>query len=320
MTTLLVIKQYLKNFISKYEVYLLPLGKLILALTSLLLINGKIGYMSRIDNISIVLVVALMCSFMPLNFIIIVAGLFVLLHMYTLSLECAAVTLAVFLFLYLLYFRFTPKDALVVLLTPVCFMLHIPYVIPLSMGLLGTPASAISVGCGVIVSSMISYVADSAPVLSAMDADDMATKFRYIIDGFIGNKAMIVTIAAFAVTVILVYIIKRMAINHAWTIATAAGALANVMILLVGDLMFDTQVSIIGVIIGTIVAVGLVKVLEFFVFSVDYSRTENVQFEDDEYYYYVKAVPKITVSKPSRTVKKINSPRRKPSGTSQTRH
>lgn len=32
--------------------------------------------------------------------------------------------------------------------------------------------------------------------------------------------------------------------------------------------------------------------LEVFFFSVDYSRTENVQFEDDEYYYYVKAVPK----------------------------
>ena len=28
----------------------------------------------------------------------------------------------------------------------------------------------------------------------------------------------------------------------------------------------------------------------------DYSRTERLQFEDDEYYYYVKAVPKAFVS------------------------
>ena len=46
--------------------------------------------------------------------------------------------------------------------------------------------------------------------------------------------------------------------------------------------------------------------LEFMIFSVDYSRTQRMQFEDDEYYYYVKAVPKIVVSAPEKTVKKIN--------------
>ncbi|MFQ9120350.1 MAG: hypothetical protein ACLR4N_07255 [Mediterraneibacter faecis] len=37
----------------------------------------------------------------------------------------------------------------------------------------------------------------------------------------------------------------------------------------------------------------------------DYSRTENVQFEDDEYYYYVKAVPKVGVQMPEKQVKHI---------------
>ena len=46
--------------------------------------------------------------------------------------------------------------------------------------------------------------------------------------------------------------------------------------------------------------------VEFFAFNLDYSRTEKVQFEDDEYYYYVKAVPKVTLSAPERRVKKIN--------------
>ena len=36
-----------------------------------------------------------------------------------------------------------------------------------------------------------------------------------------------------------------------------------------------------------------------------YSRTENVQFEDDEYYYYVKAVPKVVVQMPEKQVKHI---------------
>lgn len=313
MTTLLVAKQYIKNFISKYEVYLKPLLKMILALISLMMINGKIGYMHRLDNISLVLIIALMCSFMPANFIVFVAAAFIVLHLYALSLECAAIALVIFMVMFLLYFRFSPRDTLVILLTPICFVLKIPYVMPLAMGLLGGPASAISVGCGVMVSYLISYVADNATALSGMDTEDIATKFRFIIDGLIDNKGMILTIA-FAVTIILVYMLKRLTVDHAWTIAIIAGAIADVMILLVGDLIFDTNVSIVSIIVGTIFSVLIAKVVEFFAFHVDYSRVEKVQFEDDEYYYYVKAVPKITVATPSKTVKKINTPKKKYTG------
>ncbi len=314
MKTLLVAKQYIKNFISKYEVYLKPLMKLILALASLMMINGKIGYMQRLDSLPIVLIVALMCSFMPMNFIVFISAVFVILHMYALSLECAAITLVVFMVLFLLYFRFSPKDTMVVVLTPMSFALGIPYVMPLAMGLLGTPVSAVSVGCGVIVTHLINYIADSATTLSGMETEEMSAKIRFIIDGFIDNKGMMLTIVAFTVTIILVYLIRRLSIDYAWTIAIGAGALADMMILLVGDFMFDTNVAILGLIVGTVFAVLIAKAVEFFAFQVDYSRTEKVQFEDDEYYYYVKAVPKVTVATPSRTVKKINSSRKRPSG------
>ena len=78
--------------------------------------------------------------------------------------------------------------------------------------------------------------------------------------------------------------------------------------------MFDINVSIVGIIIGSIFSVLIAKVVEFFAFHVDYSRAEKVQFEDDEYYYYVKAVPKITVATPSKTVKRINTAKKKYSG------
>ena len=38
-------------------------------------------------------------------------------------------------------------------------------------------------------------------------------------------------------------------------------------------------------------------------FNVDYSRTERLQFEDDEYYYYVKAVPKSVITGSEKKVK-----------------
>lgn len=313
MTSLLVAKQYVKNFVSKNEVYLKPLGKLILALVTLMTINSGIGFMEKIDNISVVLIASLMCSFMPVNFIVFIAALFVLLHLYALSMECALVGLVLFLVLFLLYFRFSPKDTLAVVLTPICSAIGIPYVMPLAMGLLGTPASAVSVSCGVIVSCFLKHAADSATVLSSMETEEMTAKLRFIIDGLINNKEMLLMVVAFSVTVVLVYMLKRMSVDYAWTIAIVAGALADLMILLVGELVFDTNSSIGMLILGSIISMLIAKVVEFFSFSVDYSRTEKVQFEDDEYYYYVKAVPKINVSVPSKTVKKINTARRRPS-------
>ena len=308
MTNLLVFREQLKKFYSKYELYITPLCKFLLALVSLLVINSRIGYMSTLKNAAVVLILALLCSFLPINLTIVIAAAVTLAHLYAFSVECAIVALAVFLLLFILYFRFSPKDTLAVLLTPICFVLKIPYVMPIAVGLIGTPASSVAVASGVIVYYMLAGMNESASVLNTFDADGMVDKFRYCIDTLMGDRAMMVAIVAFAATVLVVWFIRRLSIDHAWTIAMITGALLNILILLFGDLMYSTDISIIGLILGSIVSVLLVKVLQFFVFNVDYSRTEMVQFEDDEYYYYVKAVPKNTVATPEKRVKTIRVP------------
>lgn len=310
MTALLEIREKLKLLYSRGEVFILPVVKFLMAFIVLSVLNGRMGYMTRVDSAAIVLIVALMCSFLPQGAIVLFAVLFSLLHMYALALEVAIVGLIVYLLLFLLFFRFSSKDAVVAVLTPLFCAWGIPYIIPIAAGLLGGPASVVSVGCGVVAYYLLHTVTESASTISTMDSADIAAKVRLIIDALLDNKAMLVLVAAFAITVLAVYLIRRMSIDHSWTIAMIAGAMINLMILLVGDLIYETNISIIGAILGNILAIAVAKVLEFFRFCVDYSRTENVQFEDDEYYYYVKAVPKMTVSAPAKTVKRINPQRR----------
>lgn len=309
MTNLLVLREQLKKFYGKNEVYITPISKFLLAFVSLILINQRIGYMSSLNNMAVVLVLSLLCSFMPRNITVVVAAAVTLAHLYKFSPECAIVALAVFLLLFILYFRFSPRDTIAVLLTPLCFAWKVPYVMPIAMGLVGTPASAIAVGSGTIVYYLLYFMNDSASILNSYDADGAVEKLRFIIDeGLMNNKTMFVAVAGFAATVIVVYLIRRMSIDYAWTIAIVTGALLNILIQLFGDLLYSTHISIAGLLLGSIVSVVLVKVLEFFVFNVDYSRTELVQFEDDEYYYYVKAVPKNTVAAPEKRVKTIRVP------------
>ncbi|MDE6909218.1 MAG: hypothetical protein K2P44_01900 [Lachnospiraceae bacterium] len=308
MTTLLVYREQLKKFYSKYELYITPVMKFLLALLTLIMINNSIGYMGELKRFTVVMVLSLMCSFLPMNFIVFVAAGVTLGHLYKFSLECAGVAFVVFLLLFILYFRFSPRDTIAVLLTPLCFILKIPYVMPIAMGLVGTPVSAVSVASGAIAYYTVSYMTNSASMLNTFEKDETLEKFRYVIDGLLGNKAMFITIVAFAATVVVVYFIRRLSVDYSWTIAMITGALLDVLILLFGDLMYNTKLSIMGVIVGSVVSVLLVKVLEFFIFNVDYSRTEFVQFEDDEYYYYVKAVPKNTVAAPQKRVKTIRVP------------
>ena len=310
MTELLELREKVKLFYSKYEVFILPVVKFLLAFVMLNTINGQLGYMTKLDNVAIVLVGALMCSFLPSGFMVLLAALFSLLHMYALSMEVALVGGCVYLLMILLFFRFSPKEALVVVITPILCILKIPYIMPVAMGLLGTPASAVSVGCGVAVYYLINTVAQNAPTINTMGAEEMTAKIRLLIDGILNNKAMLVMITAFAITVLVVYLVRRMSLDHSWTIAIVAGAMIDMIILLVGDLLYDTNLSVLGVILGVVLAIVAGKVIEFFRLCLDYSRTEKVQFEDDEYYYYVKAVPKMSVTAPTKTVKKINSQQR----------
>jgi hypothetical protein len=211
--------------------------------------------------------------------------------------------------MFLLYFRFSPKDTLAVVLTPLFYFMGLPYVMPLAMGLLGTPASMVSVGFGVVVAFLISYFSSNATAFGSDGVEEAANEFQSIVSGIVGNKSMMVMIVAFAITIVIVYLIRRSSVDNSWKIAISAGAISLIICILVGNLIFDTDIALAGVIIGTVVSALLMLVVEFFSFSLDYSRTEKVQFEDDEYYYYVKAVPKVTVSTPERRVKKINRAR-----------
>lgn len=307
MTGLLELREKLKQIYSKTEFLLIPLMKFLLAFAALLILNGKIGYMTRLDNIAIVLIVALMCSFLPSGCIILFAALFSLLHMYALSMETAVVGLCLYLVMFLLFFRFSPKESLVVILTPLLFVMKIPYVVPLAVGLICGPASIVSVGCGVCIYYLLDTIIGSAATINAMGDDEATAKLRLVIDGIMKNRSMMVMIAAFAITILVVYLIRRMSVDHSWTIAMVAGTMTNIVILLVGDLLYETNISVAGVLIGSLLAVAVGKIIEFFRFCVDYSRIEKVQFEDDEYYYYVKAIPKMTVSASTKTVKRINS-------------
>ena len=300
MMALLEFREMLRSFYGKYDAVLTAVVKFAVSVTAFWMLNDSIGYMEKLKNPVVWLSMSLVCSFLPYSIISFLAGIVLVAHISSVSLELALILSLIFLMVAILYYG---------LLTPLLFQFKIPYVIPLLVGLSGGLAGIVPVSCGVFVYYIIQYVKQNAGVLTNDAALDITQKYVQIIKNMMGNRVMVVMIIAFAAGILVVYLIRTLSVDYAWHIAIVAGAMTQLMVIFVGDFMFDVSVPMVEMLIGMIAAMILAAVYNFFVFAVDYSRTEYIQFQDDDYYYYVKAVPKITVSAPDVKVQKINSTR-----------
>lgn len=308
MTTLLEIKERIRGFCSKYEVYLVPVIKSILAFLTFFMIRLRLGYMTRINSMTLLLVLTLSCALLPVNTIVLIAALLVLLHLYSLSLAACAVCFLVMIVLFLLYFRLLPKKGYYAVLTPLAFIFQVPYVMPIVIGLLDdNPVSVLAMVCGGIMYYLLSGIAVNASAIAEMTEDDsIITKFAEVLNQFVGNREMIAMLAILAVTALIVWSIRRLAVDHAWTIAIATGCLLQFVLCLICDLQLNLPANMLLVFAAVLASAAVGLILQFFFFNLDYTRTERVQFEDDEYYYYVKAIPKIYVANTEKKVQKFS--------------
>ncbi len=293
MDNIYEIRDFIEEIVSRYETLIKAVIRFFLAFLSVSVVNSQLGYMERLDSTTVVLAVSLLSALLPSGMIVFFCSLFIILHCYALSLEAAIVVLAVFLLMFLLYFRFTPQDTMAVLLTPLSFVFGVPEVMPVIYGLKGSPISALSVGFGAAAYFTVDFITGSEDEIRGMKEATTVERFRFILDGVIKNSTMMTYVGAFVITVVIVSIIRRLYFPHAWTIAIAIGIFTDIIALMILSAKFDSDINMGSIIIGSLVSAAVAFLYKLFTFSVDYAKTERVQFEDDGYYYYVKAVPKI---------------------------
>ena len=310
MMALLEFREMLRSFYGKYDAVLTAVVKFAVSVTAFWMLNDSIGYMEKLKNPVVWLSMSLVCSFLPYSIISFLAGIVLVAHISSVSLELALILSLIFLMVAILYYGFQPGDGYLLLLTPLLFQFKIPYVIPLLVGLSGGLAGIVPVSCGVFVYYIIQYVKQNAGVLTNDAEVDITEKYVQLIRALVTNETMMLMITACAVGILVVYLIRLLSIDYAWIIAIVFGSITQMAVVFIGDSVLNVQLSPSEMIVGTLVSLIIAGIYHFFVFAVDYSRTEYTQFEDDDYVYYVKAVPKIVVSKPDVRVQRINDPKK----------
>lgn len=307
MMGLLVLKEQIKVFYAKYSPLVIGAVRFLVAFAAIYMINKNAGFMPKLNSPVLALLLGMVCAFLPFGAIAALVGLFLLVHLYAASLEVAIITLAFVMLVVMLYYGFQPGDSILLLVTPVMFFLQLPYAVPLLVGLAGSLLSVIPMSCGIFLYYVILYVKQNSGFLAESDQAEMTQVFTQVIKSLLGNQTMLLMIVACCLGVLTVYMVRRLSVNYSWVIAIVSGTIMQLIVIFIGSFKFNVKVSILVMMLEMLLSIGIAMVYHFFVFAVDYSRTEYVQFEDDDYYYYVKAVPKIAVSAPEVKVKKITT-------------
>lgn len=286
MEKLLTIRDEIKNFCSKYDKYVSPLCRFILAVVMFGSINSLAGGTAKLGMLA-VLVVSLVCAFLSQAFTLAVGGLLAAYEISAASIELGITFAVIFIIMYCVYIRFFPKASWIIMYMPFLYIIKLPFVMPILAGMLAGPAGIVPAAFGCVFYYFMVYAGDY------MELTDAAEGYKYMFQSLISDKTLLLTVVVFAVAIIVTWAIYKMSFAYSWYVALIAGGLTEIIFFLIGAVSMETDISLVGALLGSVLAVFIAVVVQFFKAVVDYSRVENTQFEDDEYYYYVKAVPKV---------------------------
>lgn len=305
MAYLLEMRDKVKLLYQTYSMYANVVLKFVFSLVLFLAIRSGIGLDTRVSSVGICIVLALVGAFLPVSVLTFFALALCSIDLLKISYVCTAVFVIVYIILWLFLLRHSSKYGYVFLATPVLLLWGGQYAIPLIFGMAASPIAALCVLGGTVMYSILSICKGISAGETNVNPDEILQLYRYIMNKFIANKEMYMYIIVLVGMMLLINAIRTRKFNFAGEIAVISGAIVNIVLFIMASMVLEVKISIIGLIIWSVLGAIIGYVSAAFVKILDYSSVENVQFEDDDYYYYVKAVPKLKVAAAQNKVKTI---------------
>ncbi len=295
MESLLVLREKAVRFANEYETWFVILGKFIGMMFVFTYINSGMGYFGMLNSMPVNVLLSLICSIIPGTYAVLISALLILAHLYKLSLLLTLLAAVVMLIIYFLFLRFSPGQVAAILAAPVLMHYHMEYALPIFLGLFLTPYAAVPAAAGIFMARFIHYTVDAASITGpgiTTDLTAILAAVQQIFGNLAADREIWVYVVAVIVTAAVVFLIRQFSFDYVWYAAIGAGAIVEIIFVLISAAFLRVELSLAAVVISIVIGAVAAAVAQFFRCTVDYSRKAYVQFEDDDYYYYVKAVPK----------------------------
>ncbi len=205
----------------------------------------------------------------------------------------AVFVLAMFVVLYCFAARFSGKFAYAIVAIPLLVHFNLHYLVAMLLGMTATPIAIFPAAVGIVSYYIFGAVKNSMTTEKISSMDEVLDLYERFAKDVLANKEMIYVIAIFAAVIIIMWALRQIRFDYCFEITIAIGGLLMILGHIIAGNYVDISISTGRIVLGSIFSVILVYIVQFFRIILNYSGTESVQFEDDDYYYYVRAIPKL---------------------------
>ncbi len=304
---LIYMQDFLRTFLIKHELLAMRISRGFLTFAGLLTINHYFGYGAILSNLLLQIIVAVLCAFVPLSGSCLLLVIFLLLQIFVLSTQAALIAAVLFVMAYVLCGYYGARHSFNNIYMPILYQLQIPFASTLVSALTGGINEVTSVISGGVLAFYLAVIRRNASAL--LDAASGQSVTSVMLQGMFMNTSFYYYMIALIALFLTAHTIRRQNIPHSGIFAVCTGVVLEFVIMLIGYLQTGNSGRIPALIIGNLLMLVFGVLADYFGRGLDYTRIEKVQFEDDEYYYYVTAVPKIHFVQEDKEVKIItNSP------------
>ncbi|MBQ2576494.1 MAG: hypothetical protein II566_04420 [Lachnospiraceae bacterium] len=260
------------------------------------------GFHELLSSNMILIPLGIICFFVPLSAAGLIMMIYTTLQVMSLSQSAGVMLFLMFMLSYIFSNAYQARQLTHFVGVTVLYRMHIPYLAPLWAGLFGNISEVTTIICGSVISFYLKTVHDSVPQIA--DAPDTVNALD-LVQSMVSNPMFFVYELAIVGMFVMVWLFRSSKLKHSWVWAVIFGTLTEFVIMLGGSLFLNDSRGLTQITVGSLVTL-IVGILLFFVFQdLDFKRVETVQFSDDEYYYYVTAVPRIRLAEEDKEIKKI---------------
>ncbi len=305
MKWLLRTREVFRAFYAKYSTSVDRLARFALSLVAYLAVFYFAGYNATLSKPIFAVALALVSAFLPTSSTAVITALLLAIEFASVSIEIPVITLILFALILLLYFVFRAETAWLLVFTMVACLFGVsPAVLP--MALLISPVDVIVLAFGVLIYGLVAAVRKDVSVFTSGSLT-LGGRVNLLLTDILSDPRFLLILIGIVCASLLICIVRTSKRNYSGLIAIVLGDLLYTLLLVLGGFFLDVTISIPGLLIGLVLNAVFSFILLFVVRSLDYKRTEEVRFEDDDYFYFVKAVPKTVIRATERKESVITS-------------
>ena len=307
MAKLVGLKESMIIFYKKHVDVILPIWKLVFAFFALYMFQGMFHYNKSIDKSFIFLAISAVQAFLPISFLYYAVSILIMINLWKVSMDIFLGFIIFFIICSLGFIRVDRKHAVIILITAILFYLKLEYVLPVLLGMTVGFGAILPACAGIILYFLSVYMADVSTLITTSSSSSFGMGLQRVVNLILIDKKLLVLLVTFSVIIFATTLLCSLFYERAWAFAIIVGNIAMVLLLLFGRLIFELDYTIWRLFAEMLMGMGCCYIYRFFRGIGDVSRIEKASFEDDEYFYYVKAVPKIKVTQKDWNVTNIKS-------------